>query len=109
MAYDELLAERVRDIIAGRDGVSERRMFGGIVFLVGGNMACGVSREDLIVRLGEDDAERALAEPHARVFDRTGRPMRNWILVSPEGTREASDLAGWVELGADHAASLPPK
>lgn len=109
MAYDEQLAERVRDLLSVRDGFSERKMFGGIGFMLAGNMACGVSGDELMVRLEPGDAEQALAEEHVRVFDMTGRPMKGWILVGPEATAADDDLAGWVDAGADFAASLPPK
>jgi TfoX N-terminal domain len=109
MAYDEELADRVRELLAPRQAVSEREMFGGIGFMVGGNMACGVHGEELIVRLSAEEAERGLEEQAVRRFDITGRPMKGWILVSPEGTTTDEDLADWVEAGADFASSLPPK
>jgi hypothetical protein len=108
VAFDEVLADRVRDVLAARPELSERKMFGGIAFMVAGNMCCGVVGEDLMVRLG-DDGERALAEPHTRPMDFTGRPMRTAIFVDSEGTANDADLAKWVESGADYAASLPPK
>jgi TfoX/Sxy family transcriptional regulator of competence genes len=109
MAYDETLAERAREVISAREDVVERKMFGGIAWMVRGNMACGVLSDELIVRLAPEDAERALAEPHTREFDFTGRPMRNMVMVAPEATAADADLAGWVDVGADFAASLPPK
>jgi TfoX/Sxy family transcriptional regulator of competence genes len=109
MAYDEKLADRVRELLASRSDVSERKMFGGIAFMVAGNMACGVLGEDLIVRLGDEDGARALAEDGVRPFDFTGRPMRNIVYVSSELTSSDEGLSGWVEAGADFAASLPPK
>jgi TfoX/Sxy family transcriptional regulator of competence genes len=109
VAYNETLADRVRELISARTDVSERKMFGGIAFMVAGNMACGVLGEDLIVRLGDRDAERALAEDGVRPFDFTGRPMKTTIYVSPERTSDDAGLAEWVEAGADFAASLPPK
>jgi TfoX/Sxy family transcriptional regulator of competence genes len=109
MAYDEALADRVRDLLAARAEVSERKMFGGVAFMVAGNMACGVLGEDLIVRLGEDEAGSALEEDGVRPFDFTGRPMKTTVYVSPERTSEDAGLAEWVEAGADFAASLPPK
>jgi TfoX/Sxy family transcriptional regulator of competence genes len=109
MAYDESLADRVRELLMARADVSERKMFGGIAFMVGGNMACGVLGEDLIVRLGEDEAEKALAEDGVRPFDFTGRPMKTTVYVSPERTSDDAGLAEWVEAGADFAASLPAK
>jgi TfoX/Sxy family transcriptional regulator of competence genes len=107
VAFDEALADRIRDVLADRP-VSERRMFGGIAFMLAGNLCCGVIGEDLMVRLGED-GERALEEPHTRPMDFTGKPMRTAIYVDPDGTRDDADLAKWVEAGADYAASLPPK
>ena len=109
MPYDEELAERVRDAISMRDGLSEREMFGGIGFMLGGNMACGVIGEDLIVRLAPQDAERALAEADTRPFDFKGRPMKGWIFVAPRGTESDEALAEWVDAGAAFAASLPAK
>ena len=109
MAYDEGLADRVREALAARPEVSERKMFGGIGFMVAGKMAVGVIGEDLIVRLDPADAERALAEDGVREFDFTGRPMRGWIYVSPERTSEDGELAQWADAGADHAASLAAK
>jgi TfoX/Sxy family transcriptional regulator of competence genes len=109
MAYDEDLAERVRDVISVRDRVTERKMFGGIAFLVAGNMACGVLGDELIVRLGDTDGEKALAEDGVRPFDFTGKPMKRIVYVSPDRTSDEAGLAEWVEAGADYAASLPPK
>ncbi|HYP56099.1 MAG TPA: TfoX/Sxy family protein [Solirubrobacterales bacterium] len=109
MAFDEALAERVREALVGRAEVSERRMFGGIAFMVAGKMAVGIVGDDLMVRLGAEDAERALAEPHVRPMDFTGRPMKNMVFVDSRGTASDQDLAAWVDAGADFAASLPPK
>jgi TfoX/Sxy family transcriptional regulator of competence genes len=109
VAYDEELADRVRDLVSAHSEVSERKMFGGIAFMVSGNMAVGVLGEDLIVRLGPEEAEKALAEPGVREFDFTGRPMKNIVYVSPEQTADENALAGWVEAGAGYAASLPAK
>jgi hypothetical protein len=109
MAYDEALAERVRAIIAVRSDVTERKMFGGIAWMLGGNMACGVLGDDVLVRLAHDDADRALAEPNTRVFDMTGRPARGMVVVDGGSVTADADLARWIDAGADHAASLPPK
>lgn len=109
MAYDETLAERLRDVLAARESVGERKMFGGIAFMVGGNMAVGVIGDDLMVRLDPADAEQALAQPHVRPMDFTGRPMKGMVYVDSAGTATGEDLVGWVEAGADFAASLPPK
>ncbi len=109
MAYDEALADRVRELVSLREAVTERKMFGGIAWMLAGNMACGVLGEELIVRLGPEEGERALAEPHTREFDFTGRPMRNIVMVAPEAVADEEALAGWVDAGADFAASLPAK
>lgn len=109
MAYDEALADRVRDTLGARADVSERNMFGGVAFMVGGNMAVGVIGEDLMVRLDPADAEKALAEPHVRPMDFTGKPMKGMVYVDPAGTKADEDLGAWVEAGADFAASLRPK
>jgi TfoX/Sxy family transcriptional regulator of competence genes len=109
VAYDEELADRVRELLAPRDAVSEREMFGGIGFMLGGNMACGVNGEDLIVRLSPEEGEKALEEEAVRPFDLPGRPLKGWITVSTQGTASDEDLTGWVDAGADFASSLPPK
>ena len=109
MAYDERLAERVRDALGGHAGFSERKMFGGIAFMLDGNMCCGVLGSDLIVRLGPEGAEAALAEPHVRPFDATGRPMKGWATVAPAALDDDRQLARWVDEAAGFASSLPPK
>ncbi len=109
MAYSEELAERIRDVIDGRPGVVERKMFGGIAWMVNGNMACGIIGDDLMVRLDRDDAEAAQAEEHVGPMEFTGRPMRGFILVGAEGIEGDADLGRWVDAGADFAESLPPK
>ena len=109
MAFDETLADRVRDLLAPRADLGERKMFGGIAFMIAGNMAVGVIDDDLMVRLDPADAERALAEPHTRPMDFTGKPMKGMIFVDSAGTASDEDLASWVDAGADFASSLPPK
>ena len=109
MAFDEVLANRVRDSLAPHADLGERRMFGGIAFMIGGNMAVGVIGDDLMVRLGPSDAEKALNEPHVRPMDFTGKPMKGMVYVGPGGTASDDELAGWVETGAAFAESLPPK
>jgi TfoX/Sxy family transcriptional regulator of competence genes len=110
MAYDEGLAQRIREVLDARSDVEDRQMFGGIAFLIAGNMACGVIGEELIVRMERDDAARLLAEERGtREFDMTGRPMRNWVVVAPEAIADDDDLERWVRLGEEFAASLPPK
>ena len=109
MAFDETLADRVREALSARADLTERKMFGGIAFMIGGNMAVGVIEDDLMVRLDPADAEQALTEPHARPMDFTGRPMRGMLFVDSEGTATDRDLSGWVDAGADFASSLSPK
>ena len=112
MAYDEELAERVRNVISARAGVSEKRMFGSLCFLVGGNLAvCARKQGELLVRLDPEDATRAAAEGGVRIAEMgpRRRRMKGWVFVSPERTAEDEDLAGWVDAGADFAASLPAK
>ena len=109
MAYDEELAERIRRALAGRQGVSEKKMFGGIAFMLRGNMCCGIVRDDLMVRVGPERYEEALARPHARPMDFTGRPMRGMVYVTPEGCRTDEALKRWVEQGLNFAATLPAK
>jgi TfoX/Sxy family transcriptional regulator of competence genes len=109
VAYDEALADRVRELLSARADLSEMKMFGGLGFTLAGNMAVGVMNDDLIVRLDPADAERALGEDGVREFDFTGRPMKGWIFVSAERTSDDAGLVEWVEAGADFAASLPAK
>src|SRR5215218_6982270 len=107
MAYDEQLAERVRDQLADVHGITEKAMFGGVAFLLEGNMAVGLTGDELMVRVGRDDSDDALARPHTRPFDMTGRPMKGWILVAPDGVAGDRELAAWVAQGAGFARSLP--
>lgn len=96
MAYDEALADRIRTALQGRSDLEERKMFGGIAFMVAGRMACGVIHEDLMVKVGADGHDEALAEPHTRPMDFTGRPMRGMVYVDPLGTASDADLGRWV-------------
>jgi TfoX/Sxy family transcriptional regulator of competence genes len=109
MAYDHALADRVRDRLAGETAIDERAMFGGLAFLFHGNMAVGISGDDLMVRVGPDASDAALARPHTRVFDMTGRPMKGWIIVEPAGFESDDELAEWVRQGVGFAGSLPAK
>lgn len=109
MAYDEDLAARVRSALASRDDVTERKMFGGIAFMVSGNMCCGVTGEDVMLRLGAEGADAALDDQHARPMDFTGRPLAGFVYVAPEGTATPGDLQGWVDRAVEFAAALPPK
>jgi hypothetical protein len=109
MAFDEKLAHRVRTLLAHRSAVAEKKMFGGIAFLLSGNMCVGVHKSDLIVRLDPAATESALSKPHTRPFDLTGRPMKGWILVQPKGVASESALGTWVDAAVTYARSLPPK
>ncbi len=109
MAFDDRLAERVRRRLRKREGVSERKMFGGLAFLLNGHMCCGVHQRELIVRLDPAMADQALVRPHTRVFDLSGRALKGWLLVASAGVKEDKDLARWVRIAADYASSLPPK
>ncbi|HYS36440.1 MAG TPA: TfoX/Sxy family protein [Pseudonocardiaceae bacterium] len=108
MAFDDALAERVRDRLRDAVGVSEKKMFGGLAFLTHGNMTVGVHGDDLIVRIDPADSDTALAEPGVRPFDVTGRPMRGWILVAGE-VLDDDVLQRWVQQGRTFVATLPPK
>lgn len=109
MTYNLELAERIRKILKTRSGVIEKKMFGGIGFLVNGNMACGVNKQDLILRLNQNDFEKTLERSYARIFDMTGKPMKGWILISSEGYKSEKLLGDWIEKGIAFAGSLPPK
>ena len=112
MAYDETLAQRVRDALAayvGGPGVTERRMFGGLAFMLRGNMCCCVTQPGLMVRIGRDAYPDALAQPHAGLMDLTGRPLRGWVLVAPAGLATDAGLSEWVARGAGFANTLPAK
>jgi hypothetical protein len=109
MAYDEGLAQRLRENLEDHRGLSEKKMFGGVGFMLNGNMACGVIKDDLVVRVGPEGHEDALSQPHARKFDFTGRPMKGWVMVSAGGYEADEDLTAWVGRGTAYAESLPEK
>ena len=109
MAYDEGLAERTRDLLADEAGVSEKRMFGGLCFLLRGNMCVGIVKDTLMVRAGPDAYEALLKLPHARKMDFTGRPMKGMLFVGADGLSGDCALAGWVSHGVSYAKSLPAK
>ena len=108
VAYDEELADRVRVVLADEPGLTERKMFGGLAFMIGGNMACGIVQDELMLRLGAEGADAALDEPHVREMDFTGRPMTGMVYVERAGLDDAG-LRRWVERAAAFARSLPPK
>ena len=109
MAYDEDLANRIREVLADRSDVSERKMFGGIGFMVAGNMCCGVQGEDLIARVGEEAHDDALEQPGARPFDFAGRPSKGFVYVGPEATGTDEGLRSWLERSLAFVTTLPPK
>jgi hypothetical protein len=110
MAFDEELADRVRGVLASA-GLSpaEKKMFGGLSFLIGGNMCCGVLGADLLTRVGPDAAAGALAEPATRPFDMGRGPSKGWVVVAPDGIATDQDLSAWVDRALAYATSLPPK
>jgi TfoX/Sxy family transcriptional regulator of competence genes len=109
--YDQQLAERVREIVAPRTGVTEKKMFGGIGWMINGNMAAGVmSTGGLIVRIDPDETEALLAQPHVSTFGREGsKPMKGFVVVDPDALEDDATLADWVDRGAARATALPPK
>ena len=109
MAYDEELAARAKEIIEELAELREQKMFGGIAFMVNDHMCVGVINEDLVLRLGDDEGEAALEDPNVRPMDFTGRPMKNFLFVSPEGVRNEEDLRGWIKKAHDFVLTLPPK
>ena len=109
MAYDEKLAERVRALLTARKRVTEKRMFGGLAFLLGGRMCCGVLNDELVVRVGPARYNEALVRPHARPMDFTGKPLTGFVYVAPAGFRTRPALEKWVGLGLEFASTLHAK
>ncbi len=109
MAFTEALAERIRQRLARRKHVEEKKMFGGVGFLLNGNLLVGVWKESLVVRLGEEEGQEALKEPHVKEFDITGKPMRNWVLVGPEGIQNDEQLSAWIQRAVKFVGALPAK
>jgi TfoX/Sxy family transcriptional regulator of competence genes len=110
MAYDEDLANRIRELVAVEADLTEQRMFGGLAFLIGGNMAVAASGQGgLMVRVDPGETEALLAKPHARPFEMRGRGMQGWVRVDAEGVRTKRQLEPWVRRGVSYARSLPPK
>lgn len=109
MAYIEELAARVGNVLGDRGDLDSKKMFGGIAFMVNGNMACGIVGNELMVRVGPIGYDEAVSRPHARPMDFTGKPMKGMVFVAPEGIDTDVDLARWVQRGVDYAASLPAK
>jgi hypothetical protein len=109
MVYSKSLAARVRQLLAARRGITEKKMFGGVAFLLSGNMLVGIWEDAVIARLGIDAAGSALQEPFVRQFDVTGRPMRGWVLIDADGVESDRALSVWVERSIDFVATLPAK
>ena len=109
MAFSEELAERIRQGLARRKGIEEKKMFGGIGFLLNGNLLVGVWKDCLIVRLGPEEGEEALKEPHVKEFDITGGAMKGWVLVASEGVEADDELSGWVQRAVKFVGKLPGK
>ena len=111
MGYNQVLAERMRAVFAGYEGIAEKAMFGGLSFQCDGKMCCGVSgkTDDMVVRLAPDREAEALAKPHTRPCDFTGRPMRGWIYVAPEGLEDEAALQAWIAESYSYVSTLPVK
>lgn len=109
MAFDQQLANTVRQRLGRKSGLTERKMFGGLAFLINGNMSVGIHGDELIIRIAPEATAAALEEPGARIFDITGRPMKGWLLVGGAGVKDQAALKQWVRRGVEYASSLPPK
>lgn len=109
MVYDDTLAARIRKHLQKRPGFAEKRMFGGLAFLLNGNLCCGVHGQELIVRIAPEQTDQTLKQPHTHMFDLPGRPMKGWILVHPKGLTTDAALAKWIQTGMKYVASLPAK
>ena len=109
MAFNEELANQIRQRLIALDGYNEKKMFGGICFLLNGNMACGIVHDSLIVRVGPLRYNEALQKPDCGVFDLTGRPMTGWVQVQQPGWQQVSSLDDWLAMGVAYACTLPPK
>ena len=109
MAFDKNLAARIRKALARKKGVEEKKMFGGVGYLLNGNMLVGVWKESLIVRLGAEQGEEALLEPHVKPFDITGKAMRGWVMVTPEGIEDDDQLNAWIQRAVKFVGKLPGK
>ena len=109
MVYSKALAERVRQALRTHRGVTEKKLFGGVGFLIGGNLVACVWQQSLIVRLGPEVADAALKQDHVREFDVTGRPMKGWIMVEPDGLDSDRQLTEWIEQALEFVETLPSK
>ncbi len=109
MAFDEGLAQRIRDCLRGRRGISERKMFGGLALMANGHMFVGVTGEKLMARVGPDEYANALKDPHVREMDFTGKPMKGYVYVDAPALESKTDLDRWVDICLRFVSSLPPK
>jgi TfoX/Sxy family transcriptional regulator of competence genes len=110
VAYDERLADRIRELLRGERDVTEKRMFGGVAFLINGNMAVSASGQGgLLLRVDPAETEKLLSKPHVNPFEMRGRAMKGWLRIDTEGLRTKRQLSGWASRGVDYARSLPPK
>ena len=109
MAYDKKLADRIRKVVAAQPKLTEREMFGGVGFMLRGNMAYGVIGDEMMVRIAKEDTEETLKQPGTRIFDFSGRPSQGWIMVNQPAVAKPAQLRAWVQRGVDYALSLPPK
>jgi TfoX/Sxy family transcriptional regulator of competence genes len=109
MAFDENLAARIRTALTRKKGIEEKKMFGGIGFLLNGNMLVGVWKDSLIVRLGDEQGEEALLEPNVKPFDITGKAMKGWAMVMPDGIEDDDQLKGWIQRAVKFVGKLPGK
>ena len=109
MPFNEEIEARIKKIISGWQNIEHRNMFGGVCHLLNGNMVCGVYKDFLILRIGEENATKALALPFVRPFDITGRPMKGWVMVAQDGFRKDEDLANWLDQAKEFVSSMPAK
>jgi len=109
MAYDEELEQRIKKVVSPWKGTTDKKMFGGVCHLINGNMFCGVHKDFLILRLGEDKSSEALKRPYARPFDITGKPMKGWVMIASDGYKSDPDLKDWLDQAKVFAKSLPSK
>ena len=109
MAFDETLADRIRTTLARKKGIEEKKMFGGLCFLLNGHMLVGVWKNSLIARLGPEQGEEALLEQHVKEMDITGKPMKGWVMVEPQGVEDDSQVKGWIQRAVRFVGKLPAK
>jgi TfoX/Sxy family transcriptional regulator of competence genes len=109
MAYDERIANRIKKLVSDWKNATDKKMFGGVCHLLNGNMFCGVHKEFLILRLGEEKADAVLKLPHVRPFDITGRPMKGWVMVAADGFKSDGELKKWLDQARDFVRTLPAK